>query len=213
MQVVDLPLDAIAVPSWNPNEMTAEMRTHLRRSLERFGVMVPLVVRCIDPNGYETVGGAQRLSVMREMGLSTAPCVITEVGDGEAGLLSQALNHIAGADNAGLRGCLIRSVLETLPLDQVLAVLPETARSLQELSSLGQETIASCLASWDQSQKARLRHMILQLTPEQESLVQRAIRQAMPRAGRARTSSPNRRGAAISIICSEFLRRERQNDH
>ena len=48
----------------------------------------------------------------------------------------------------GLRAELVREVLERLPLEEVLSVLPETSESLQALSSLGQEDMAEYLVKW-----------------------------------------------------------------
>ena len=142
MNLIDLPLDSIHPPESNPNEMNSDMMAKLRRSIKRFGLVVPLVVRQIVEQDYETIGGAQRLAVARELGLTTLPCVVVQANDAEARLLSQALNRIAGEDNLGLRAQLLKKVLENVPQSEVLALLPETPSSLEELSSLGQQVVA-----------------------------------------------------------------------
>ena len=91
MQVTDVPVDAIDTPDWNPNQMDPAMRSRLRRSLERFGNVCPLVVRPFGDARYETVGGAQRFTALREMGFESVPCVIVTADDAEARLLAQAL--------------------------------------------------------------------------------------------------------------------------
>ena len=112
-KAIDLPLAQIEAPAWNPNEMGEGLRSHLRRSIERFGNLVPLVVRLISESRYETVGGAHRLEVLKESGCGAAPCVVVDVDDVEARLLSQALNHIAGSDNLGLRAKVLRDLWNT----------------------------------------------------------------------------------------------------
>ena len=111
--VVDLGVEIIEAPAWNPNEMDEDMKDHLRRSIERFGNLAPLVVRLISESRYETVGGAHRLEVLKESGCGAAPCVVVDVDDVEARLLSQALNHIAGSDNLGLRAKVLRDLWNT----------------------------------------------------------------------------------------------------
>ena len=96
MKVVVLPVESISPAEWNPNIMGEAVKARLGRSIERFGVLVPLVVRPIGDGRYETIGGAHRLSVIQERGESTVPCVIVELEDAEARLLSQGLNRIAG---------------------------------------------------------------------------------------------------------------------
>jgi ParB family chromosome partitioning protein len=103
METKDLPVGSIVAAGWNPNEMDEAKRLRLWRSIERFGLVVPLVVRRNGNGDYETIGGAQRLQVLGEMGMTTVPCLVVEVCNAEARLLSQALNHIAGEDNLGLR--------------------------------------------------------------------------------------------------------------
>jgi ParB family chromosome partitioning protein len=107
MKVTDLPLEQIQEAPWNPNQMDPAMRSRLRRSIQRFQVVLPLVVRPIGtPIGdrYETIGGAQRLQVLKELEYTAIPCVVVEADDPEARLLSQCLNRIQGEDDLGLRG-------------------------------------------------------------------------------------------------------------
>ena len=64
---------------------------------------------------YETIGGAQRLTVLQELGFTSVLCVIIETDDGESRLLSQALNRIQGEDDLGLRAELLKEVLDKKP--------------------------------------------------------------------------------------------------
>ncbi len=138
MNIVDLPIDSIIPAQWNPNEMDLDMLSHLRHSVQRFDLVVPLVVRNVGDNRHETIGGAQRLSVLRELGMTTAPYVVVEADDSEARLLGQALNHVAGSDNLGLRAEVMREILEDKSPEEVMALLPETAASLQALTAVGE---------------------------------------------------------------------------
>ncbi len=154
MEIVDLPVDSISPAEWNPNEMDESMLAHLRTSISRFGLVVPLAVRSVGSDSFETVGGAHRLKVARELGMASVPCVVIEADDAGARLLGQALNHIAGSDNLGLRAEVLRDILESMPQEDVMALLPETAASLQALTSIGKQPIAQALQQWEQAQKA-----------------------------------------------------------
>ena len=101
MQLIQLPIQLIQVPEWNPNGMDEGTRPKLLSSIQRFGLVVPLVVRPLSDGRYETVGGAQRLGVLREMEHDQVPCVIVQLDDAEARLLAQALNRIQGQDDLG----------------------------------------------------------------------------------------------------------------
>lgn len=210
MKVTELPLDRIKEAPWNANRMDPAMRTRLRHSIERFQVVVPLVVRPIG-DLYETIGGAQRLTVLQELGLTSVPCVVVEIDDGEARLLSQALNRIQGEDDLGLRAELLREVFEKLPQDRVLTLLPETAQSLQALASLGQEDVAGYLRSYQQARSARLKHLTFQFTSEQLAVVEAALVQALAGLKENGSGNPNVRGNALVLICESYMELTRRN--
>jgi ParB family transcriptional regulator, chromosome partitioning protein len=122
MQIVDIAIESIQSPEWNPNQMDEAMRPRLKASIQRFGLVVPLVIRNLGPGLYETIGGSQRLSVLRELGIEEVPCVVVEADDIEARLLSQCLNRIAGEDDLGLRAEMLKEVLEQVSEAEVLNV-------------------------------------------------------------------------------------------
>ncbi len=180
MEIVDLPMNSIIAAQWNPNEMDPDMLSHLRHSVQRFDLVVPLVVRNVGDNRYETIGGAQRLSILRELGMTTAPCVVVEADDSEARLLGQALNHVASSDNLGLRAEVMREILEDKSPEEVMALLPDTTASLQALTAIDEQSIAQALKQWEQTQKARLRHLAFQLTDAQLEVVEEVLRRLIP---------------------------------
>jgi ParB family transcriptional regulator, chromosome partitioning protein len=210
MKVVDVPIEQIHAAGWNPNQMDEAMHSRLRRSIQRFGLVVPLVVRSLGDNSYETLGGAQRLAVLRALDMNPVPCMVVEADDAHARLLAQALNRIQGQDDLGLQVELIREVLQSLPQEEVLRLLPETAQSLQALASLGQETMADYLKNWQNAQSARLKHLQFQLTPAQLEIVEEALTQLLPQAKAEPGDSPNARGTALYLICRAHLEQQRR---
>ena len=210
MQVVDLPVRSIAPADWNPNHMGGLMVEKLRGSIRRFGWVVPLVVRELDPGRYETIGGAQRLGIAQELELDQVPCIVVAVDDTEARLLGQCLNRRSGEDDLGLKAELIRELLGSLPQEEVLKLLPETAESLSALASLGQQDMASHLMAWQEAQQARLNHMQFQLTTVQLVVVDEALARVMPEAKSAGGDNPNVRGTALYLLCKRILELEKE---
>ena len=210
MNVRDIPISDLTAPAWNANEMDASMRAKLRRSIEAFGVIVPLVVRRVDENRYEVVGGSQRLAVLNELDHETAPCVLVEADDARARLLSQALNRISGEDNPGLRAALLKDVLQAMPPERVLELLPETADTLQSLTSVDIETIADQLRAWEASRSARLKHLTFHLTKAQLTTVLEALERAAGEDADQESGNPNQRANALHGICQIYLDREAQ---
>ena len=68
--------------------------------------------------------------------------------DAQARLLAQALNHVHGDYDLGLRAELIREVMQVLPEEEVLAILPDTVDGLKGMASMGQETMAGYLQNY-----------------------------------------------------------------
>ena len=168
--------------------------------------MVPLVVRPIGDR-YETISGAQRLRIFKDLGRASAPCVVVQADDAEARLLGQALNHIAGSDNLGLRAEVLREILKSRSQEEVLALLPETAASLQSLTAIGEQSIAQALQHWEQTQKARLRHLTFQLTEAQLEVVEKVLQRLLPLTAGTDVTT-NKRGSALYLLCLGFLERE-----
>jgi ParB family transcriptional regulator, chromosome partitioning protein len=208
MKVIDVPIEQIHEASWNANQMDEAMHSRLRHSIERFGLVLPLVVRPTGLGSFETIGGAQRLAMLRELGITAAPCVVVEGDDAHARLLAQALNHIQGQDDLGLRAELFKEVLKTLPQQEVLSLLPETTQGLKAMVSLGQDDIASYLQNWQQAQEARLKHLAFQFTPAQLEVVEAALTRVMPLAKEAQGDNPNIRGTALFLLCESYLKQQ-----
>ena len=207
MKIVDLSLTSLREAHWNPNVMDEAMLGRLRESVLRFGLVQNLVVRPLTDEEYEVLSGNQRLRVLKELGIDHAACVVVDLDDAHARLLAQALNHIEGEDDLGLRAELVRDILKEIPEKEVLSILPETAQGLEGLSSLGQETVAEYLENWQQAQSARLKHMQFQLTSNQLEVVEEALAQVLPEAKQRQGESPNARGTALFLLCEFYLQK------
>jgi ParB family transcriptional regulator, chromosome partitioning protein len=208
MNLVYLPLTQLKEASWNPNQMGLAMLTKLRESITRYGLVENLVVRPMDGGCYEVLSGNQRLQALRESGIPTVPCVVVNLNDAHARLLSQALNRIQGQDDLGLRAELFKEVLKTLPQQEVLSLLPETTQGLKAMVSLGQDDIASYLQNWQQAQEARLKHLAFQFTPAQLEVVEEALSRVMSLAREAQGDTPNIRGTALYLLCESYLKQQ-----
>jgi len=213
MQFDEIPISQIEPAAWNSNEMNESERRRLDASVGRYGPIQPPVVRKIGPERFETISGAQRLAVMRAQGFTNVTCVIVEVSDADARLMSQALNHIHGHENDGLRVAQFQKILESFTPDEVIEILPETAKSIDELLSVGSEDLGANLRDWNLRQSARLHHRTYQLADEQAAAVDRAIEQAISKLNEinaerdvVKTTNPNASGNALHHICETYLK-------
>lgn len=204
MTVVEIPIGQLHAASWNPNGQDGAMLELLSESVSRYGIVVPLVIRPTDHDSYEVLSGNQRLAVLTELGFETIPCIVLALGDADAMLLAQALNELHGQDDVGLKAELVRTILKFLPEASVLSMLPESSDSLAALAGLGQEDIGEHLQAWEAAQRARLRHVTLQLTDAQRETVEQAIECATTTVDRE-GDNPNPRGNAVYAICRAYL--------
>jgi ParB family chromosome partitioning protein len=205
MEIVDIMLDKLKPAPWNPNSMTPDMLVRLKASLERYGVVENMVVRALASGVYEVLSGNQRLRVLHQLNYDHAPCLVVELDDLQARLLAQGLNRIQGEDDLGLKAELIREVLESVDMEDVLALLPETEEGLEELASLGQETLEEHLESWQKAQRAKLKHFAVQLTEEQLDVVEEALKTFLPCTKALKEENPNIRGNALYLLCRGYL--------
>ena len=212
MEIIELSIELLREASWNVNQADEATLQRLRSSIRQFGFVQNLVVRRLG-DVYEVLSGNQRLKLLREFNVSKVPCVIVNLDDAHVRLFAQALNHIHGDDDLGLRAELIREVLKTIPEQEVLTVLPDTMVGLKGMATLGQEAVAGYLQNWEKARAVRLRNLLFKLTSEQLPTIETAIDQMLPEARRRQGISPNSRGTALYLICQSYLEKETQDDH
>ena len=102
----------------------------------------------------------------------------------------------------------MKKIFDSLSQEEVLEILPETAVSLQSLAKLNKDTMAEYLQKWQESQEARLKHLLFHLTASQFEIVEEAITRKMPEAKSGQFSNPNSRGTALYLLCKRFLEKE-----
>jgi len=212
MEVVELTIETLKEAPWNANQIDAEMLQRLRSSILKYGFIQNLAVRRID-NGYEVLSGNQRLKLLREFNISKVPCVIADLDDAHARLLAQVLNHTHGSDDLGLRAELLREVLQVIPEQEVMSVLPDTMGGLAGIGAINQETLAGYLQNWEKARAIRLRNLLFKLTPDQLETVEAAVARILPEARLQPGINPNTRGTALYLLCKSFLDKEDKHDN
>lgn len=205
MNIVDLPLRMLVPASWNSNSMSAAMLDRLATSIRSYDLLVPLIVRLIGTMVYEVLSGNQRLTVVEGLGFTTAPCIIVALDDAHARLLAQAINSLRGVDDLGMRAEVLRTVLEHIPEGDVLAVLPESAESLRQLASVGQQDMADYLRASEQVRAARLHHFSAQLTSEQSAFVDSVLHTFREQVRAGDDGNPNVSGLALYRLCQAYI--------
>jgi hypothetical protein len=81
---------ALKAADYNPRMMTDKARAALKRGIETFGLVDPIIARKSD---HLVIGGHQRLHAAQELGLATVPVVYVDVDDRQAAALNVLLNN------------------------------------------------------------------------------------------------------------------------
>ncbi len=128
--------------NWNPNEMDEQTYKAEKESLERYGVIAPIIVRPKE-NKYEIVDGEHRHKVCEELGYTDIPCVIIKnLSDEDAKKLTIILNETKGTNDKIELGKLLKD-LKTSFGDDLKTGLPLSDNDITELIELGN-------ANWDE---------------------------------------------------------------
>ncbi len=204
MQLTEIDVNSITEADWNPNQMDRQARDRLLASINKFEVVQPLVVRKIGPDRYETISGAQRLSVIKELGMRTVDCIVVTETDAGARLLAQALNGIEGTDDPVKLQASLDLIFENISKDEVLELLPDAANSIRQAISFDAPSLIEHLKTYEDSRSARLNHFSAQLTNDQLVIIDRAVSHANEH-GAFDKSNPNKRGNALFHICQKYL--------
>jgi len=96
VNLVDMPIAELAPAPYNPRkDLRPGDREYesLKRSIQEFGVVDPVI---FNTRTKHLVGGHQRLTVLRDLGHTSAPTVLVDLDELREKALNLALNKIAG---------------------------------------------------------------------------------------------------------------------
>ena len=99
MQVIERNISDIIPADYNPRELTKKQYAEIKESIAKFGLVAPLIVNIHPTRKNILVGGHQRLQVIIDMGLKTAPCVEVNLDEKQEKELNIRLNKNHGQWN------------------------------------------------------------------------------------------------------------------
>ena len=113
MKIVKMKTAELIEAPYNPRIMPEEMLKKLKKSIEKFGYVEPLVV---NKKNNHVIGGNQRLKVLRELGVDEVEVVLVDLDDRNEKALNLALNRITGDWDYGILSELLKD-LEPVQLE------------------------------------------------------------------------------------------------
>ncbi|HMV69963.1 MAG TPA: ParB N-terminal domain-containing protein [Myxococcota bacterium] len=199
-----LRVDLIEPNPWNPNRMPARTVAKLRAQLRKHGFLKPIVVRPHpdDPERWQVVDGEHRWRIARDdLGLAAIPCVVVDVDDRHARVLTVNLNELGGEAAPDALAELLHDLAKTAKLEDLETELPYSLRELED--SLALLKVPAGLAL-DLEEEARAHEAgspkVLTFVVDEASVVEEAIAQVSEG-----LEGKNRRGRALVRLARTWL--------
>jgi len=198
LKITEINVEHLTPNPWNPNRMSEPMRAKLKAYVERDGLVEPLVVRPRD-EGYEILGGFHRWGIARELGYTSVPCVVVDVDDRRARILSINLNELKGQSLPALLAELIHDLSRDLSFEDLASQLPYDADELRDTLDLLKipDGLEATLAT-EAEQQARDKPAVITFVVDDADTVEAAIEQMKARGIATR-------GGALVAMAREFL--------
>jgi len=200
LKVTHIEVEKLRPNPWNPNRMSDEMFHKLKEYVKREGMVEPIVVRP-QADGFEILGGYHRWLICKELGYARVPCVVVELDDRRARILSVNLNELKGQSLPHLLAELIHDLSKEVTLEDLETQLPYSTAELKD--SLELLKLPDGLDAWleeEAERQERERPVILSFVVEDAEPVERALTEA---ASRHTTSLT--RGRALVEIARAYL--------
>jgi len=200
LKITNIPVEKLTPNPWNPNRMSLEMRHKLKEYIKREGFVEPIVVRPRG-DGYEILGGFHRWSIAGELGYKSVPCVVVNLDDRRAKILSVNLNEMKGQSLPDLLANLVHDLSRDVTLEDLETQLPYSIDELKDSLELLKipDGLEAYLAE-EVARQEKLRPQILSFVVDDAEIVEGAIKAAM-----ARQEGNPTRGRALLDICRHYL--------
>ena len=200
LTIVEIGVEKLTPNPWNPNRMSEEMRAKLKAYIEREGFVEPIVVRP-HGEGFQILGGFHRWGIAKDLGYHTVPCVVVDLDDRRAKVLSINLNEMKGQSLPSLLASLVHDLSKELTFQDLETQLPYSIAELKD--SLELLKIPDGLEAFLEEEAAKLereRPTILSFVVEDVETVEKAIAAAQQRQAGNLT-----RGRALVEIARQYI--------
>jgi len=137
MEIKSLLVKDIKYAPYNPRRISEEVLSKLKRSIEEFGYIEPIVV---NKRTMHVVGGNQRLKVLRQLDIKEVQSVIVDLDDTHEKALNIALNKINGEwDLPALKDLLLEIDTGEIDIELTGFEMPEIEELMNQFHIEGEE--------------------------------------------------------------------------
>jgi DNA modification methylase len=96
LEIIQVPIDSLRPAEYNPRKITEKQRNDLKASIQKFGMVDPVIVNRYPDRMNIVVGGHMRLLIARELGWTEVPAVFVNLEEAQERELNLRLNKNTG---------------------------------------------------------------------------------------------------------------------
>jgi len=200
LEIVHLPVGDLRPNPWNPNRVARETLHKLREYMRREGIVQPIIVRRLGDH-WQVIDGFHRWQLAKdELGLTEIPCVVVDVDDRRAKMLTVNLNELTGDPVPHLMAEVVHDLSRESSLEDLATILPYAEDELRDLEALLQ--LPDGLEAFVEEQaerEAERAPKVLSFVIDDPARIEQAIQHAMDR-----LEGKNRRGRALGMLAEAY---------
>jgi len=127
-QYQEIEIDKIIIPEQRSRAtFTPEKEAELKASIKEHGFYIPILVRQLPDGKYELIDGEHRIKVVKEMGWTKIPAIISTTDENKAQILNFLANTARGTQNPmDVAEALYRTKQAGLSIDELAAATGHT---------------------------------------------------------------------------------------
>jgi len=142
-------LSELTPAPYNPRQSTAKQEKHLKASLEKFGVVEPIIFN--KQTGY-IVGGHFRVRELKKLGYKEIECVIVDLSEEDEKELNIRLNANTGEWDWDM----LANEWDAVELEEWGLEVPNTDNEIKEAEQKEKSTMTISFGDADELQKAHI---------------------------------------------------------
>ncbi len=200
LEIVHLPVGQIHANPWNPNRVAPETMHKLREYMRREGIVQPIIVRRVGDH-WQILDGFHRWTLCKdELGLAEVPCVVVDVDDKRAKMMTVNLNELSGDPVPHLMAELIHDLSRDTSLEDLSTILPYGEDELRDFEALLQ--LPDGLEAFVEEQaerEAKEAPKVVSFVVDDPAPIEAAIEHAMEC-----IEGKNRRGRALAMLAETY---------
>lgn len=204
LSIVHLPVGELRPNPWNPNRVPQETMHKLREYIRKEGLVQPLVVRRLK-DCYQILGGYHRWRICKdELGYADVPCVVVDVDDKRAKVLTVNLNELSGDPVPHLLAELIHDLGRDTSFDDLATMLPYSEAELRDFDELLKLPDGLDAFIEEQAEReAKDAPKVLSFVVDDAEPIERVVAHAVDR-----LEGKNRRGRALMLMARAYAEQQ-----